>query len=61
VADYGTTAVTVATMKFGGQDKTAKPFTSNLQMMTVWVQRDGRWQMSLVQSKELPARKLSVN
>jgi hypothetical protein len=55
--NYGTTAVTVTTMKFGGKDKNNKAFTSDLQMMAVWVQRDGRWQMAVVHSRELPPKK----
>lgn len=54
---YGTTAVTVANVRFSGQEKTGKAFTSTLQMMMVWVQRDGRWQVAVIQSKELPAPK----
>lgn len=51
---YGDTAVTVATTVFSGQEG-GKAFKSNIQMMIVWVLRDGHWQMAVVQSKLVPA------
>ena len=51
---YGSTAVTVSTSVFTGRDE-GKDFSNTVQMMIVWVLRDGAWQMAVVQSKALPA------
>ena len=51
---YGSTAVTVATSVFSGNDG-GKPSSRTIQMMMVWVLRGGNWQMAVVQSKEVPA------
>ncbi|MGI4736546.1 MAG: nuclear transport factor 2 family protein [Janthinobacterium lividum] len=50
---YGDAAVTVATTVFSGQEG-GKAFQNNIQMMIVWVRRDGHWQMAVVQSKIVP-------
>ena len=51
---YGSTAVTVSTSVFSGNDK-GKESSRTVQMMIVWVLRGGAWQMAVVQSKAMPA------
>ena len=58
---YGPTAVTVAEVQFSGLGQAGKAFTSTLQMLAVWVQRDGRWQVAVLQSKGLPAKRTAKN
>ncbi|NML67991.1 nuclear transport factor 2 family protein [Hymenobacter sp. RP-2-7] len=58
---YGPTAVTVAAVKFSGPGQAGKVFTSTLQILAVWVQRDGRWQVAVMHSKELPAKRTAKN
>ncbi|MDF7813912.1 nuclear transport factor 2 family protein [Hymenobacter sp. YC55] len=54
---YGPTAVTVANLKLGNQSNNGPAFTTTLQMLAVWVQRDGRWQIAVLHSKKLPTSK----
>lgn len=54
VMRQGNMAVTVTTSTFSGVAE-GKPFKSNIQMMTAWMLRDGKWQMAVVQSKMMPA------
>jgi hypothetical protein len=49
----GDMAVTVSNEVFSGQEK-GKPFKNTMQMMIAWVLRNGKWQMAVVQSKQLP-------
>lgn len=58
---YGPTAVTVADVEFSGLGQAGKTFTSTLRMLAVWVQRDGRWQVAVLQSKGLPAKRTAKN
>lgn len=58
---YGPTAVTVADVQFSGLGQAGKAFTSTLRMLAVWVQRDGRWQVAVLQSKGLPAKRTAKN
>ena len=51
VSTYGTTAITVSNIVFGIKTKASQPVDSNIQMLIVWVQRDGRWQIVAVDSK----------
>jgi ketosteroid isomerase-like protein len=54
VTRHGDMAVTVGTSSFSGELE-GKPFNNSVQMMIAWVLRDGHWQMTVVQSKLIPA------
>jgi len=54
VTRRGDMAVTVGTSTFSGEFE-GKPFSNTVQMMIAWVLRDGRWQMTVIQSKLVPA------
>ena len=58
VSAYGTTGVTVSKILFGAKNSTGKPAAQYIQMMMVWVQRGGHWQIVAIDSKMLPAPKM---
>jgi hypothetical protein len=58
---YGTTGVTVSKILFGVKNGSGKPIPQSIQMMMVWVQRGGNWQVVAIDSKMLPAPKTAKN
>jgi hypothetical protein len=59
VSTYGTTGVTVSKILFGAKNSTGNPTPQFIQMMMVWVQRGGHWQIVTIDSKMLPAPKMA--